>query len=373
MSNTDTGNVNPLDLGNDPNSVESAAADFDKFLQAEIQPRKERNNRSRPSEPQPKADEAPDTDTDDDGKAHEDADDDRDPILDNVPDDEDDDKDKKDEDADDGQPDDEEDDDADEDELWDREIELEVNGEPAKLKVSELAAGYMKDADYRQKTARLTEERTEVEEYAAEVVQERTHYQSTLQTWIDMTAALMPSQEDWAALEKADPNLFIQTQRQWSAVISKVEEAKALQTEISEREAAQAERNRKAFIEKEDEALRLKVPALANPKKAKAFSDVIMSYAKEVGYTPQELAENAIDHRNVLTLYKAAKYDEIQRSRKAGQRPPKKAPAQVPSNTPRSIGKRPNNNRALRNADRRAAETGSVGDAALAFTQMLRS
>jgi len=377
--------ANPLDAGSNANSVESAAEGFTEMLQEEAKPSRSessKNRSARRSEPEEDdrmfadADtDAPGPDDDEDGHAD---DDDADPFLtDNGDkpdeDEEGDDDADKDEEADDEA--DEKDEDDEDDEIdMDAEIPVTVAGEVQNVKMSELTACYSREADYRQKTARLSEERAEVEEYAQEAVAERTHYAETLQTFVDLTTALMPSQAEWDSLKKSSPELYIQTREQWDALQTKVNEAEAERQAIAEREAADADREWKKFVNQENAKLQEKIPALANPKRAKEFQDKIFKYAKDAGFTREELLQNGVDHRNVITLYKAAKYDEIMQSRKSGQRSPKKAPKQgTPSSQPRRLGKKSASNSRLREADRRLSKSGSVDDAALSFTALLNS
>lgn len=370
--------VNPLDSGNDAHSVESAASDFTRMLEDEARPRQKsepsRNNRSRPSEPsegdEPE-DDVPDAAHDEDGQDPDDGD----PILDgdagDEPEEADEDADADKDEEDESEPDDEDDDDDDD---LEKEYEITVNGEIVKAPLKEILAGYSREADYRQKTALLADERREVEEFAQATVAERQKYDSTLQTWIDLTAALEPSKEDWDRIKAADPNLYIQTKEQWDGVAAKVAEARAERDRVAAQAAEDEARNYAAYVKSQNEALAKAVPALANPKKAKAFREAIFTYGKAAGYTEDELMAGAVDARDVLTLYKAARYDEIVRSRKAGQRPARTAPKPSVSSRPRNVSKNGNSQgrRAARDADRRLARSGSVDDAAMAFTEMLK-
>lgn len=365
--------ANPLAQGSNANSVESAAAEFDRLFEdtepETVNPTPQRQApRSRSSEPA----EAPDADQDDDEDSQApDGQIEGDPILDGEIDTADEDE-EADEEAEEGEEDEDEDADEDEDEIdLDREVEVTVNGQAQRVKLSEALAGYSRDADYRQKTAKLAEERREVEEYAQEVVQERQQYAETLQTWVDMTEALKPSQAEWDALERTDPKTFIAVQKQWSEIDKKVEEAKAEQTKLVERQAQEEARRYRQYVEEENQRLYERVPQLANPKKANEFRSLILNYGKAAGYSEQELMQGAVDHRDVLTLYKAARYDEIVKSRKTGQRPGKKAPKQATSSQPRSIGRPGASEKTRRAAERRLAQSGSVEDAATAFTAML--
>lgn len=377
-------NANPLDAGSDATTVESAATAFTEMLNSEAEPRKKSESsgkvRAEPSG-QSDDDNAPDDGPEGDkGHAPEPVDEflsgerdiPEDDGNDNANEDEDDEDANAETDNDDENVDDDNEDNDDDDLDLDREIEVNVAGETQKVKLAEVIAGYSREADYRQKTARLSEERDEVFAYAEEVVQERTHYAETLDTFVSMTEALQPSKEEWEALRKANPDLYIQTKEQWDQISAKVNEAKAEQAKIAEREAKDAVRQRNEFTRKENAKLLERIPALANPKKAKEFRSIIFKYGKDAGYTEQELLTGAVDHRDVITLYKAAKYDEIIRSRKAGQRPGKKEPKNIPSSRPRSLSKNAGKNRTAKNADARLARSGSVDDAAMAFTEFLR-
>ena len=63
------------------------------------------------------------------------------------------------------------DDQAEDGEQDDPEEEWEAGGQKYKVKKSELRSGYMKDADYRRKTAEVAEQRRQVEAFAQQVVQ----------------------------------------------------------------------------------------------------------------------------------------------------------------------------------------------------------
>lgn len=380
MSGSPIANANPLDAGANANSVESAAVEFDRMF-ADTEPtevnREGKTTKigSRPSEPRrarrdddEDAGDAPDPD-DEDGHSPEG---DIDPILGNIPDPKPGDADDEDE----GEEDDADSDDEDDsDDDLDTEFDVTVAGEVKKVPLKEIIAGYSREADYRVKTAALAEERRELEEYANETVQERQTYSETLQTWIDYTAALEPSQTDWETLRKANPDLYITTKEQWDGIRVKVNEAKAEMAKLVARQEKDATRARNQFVRDENVKLAQAVPALANPKKAKAFRETIFTYAKRAGYSEDEILTGAVDHRDVLTLYKAARYDEIMRSRKTGQRsgsgrPELKTSA---SSKPRNISKSSGNRSQVRDAERRLARTGSVNDAAMAFTAMLKN
>lgn len=380
---------NPLDTGNDANSVESAAAEFTRILEEETpgkgsrrtQVAKASARRSEPSEDEPDErradpdeDDAPDTGRSDDSQRREEPDE-RDPILDADPHAPEDDEGEPGEDDDDegerGQADD--DTEFDIAEHLDRDIEVMVNGEPVTVKLKEALAGYSREADYRQKTTRLSEERDEVEEFAETVVAKAQNYDAQLQVFIDLAKAFEPTPEEWNKIKASSPEAYIQTKEQWDAVQANVAKAKAERERLAAEQAEIGNRNYEGYVRRENAELFKKVPALTNPKKADEFRKKVAKYAQKTGYTREEIMGTA-DHRNLITLYKAARFDEIVASRKSGQRPAKE-PRQSSTTRPRSVRRErgdSGNPSRVRDAERRLARSGSVEDAASAFTEMLK-
>jgi hypothetical protein len=388
--NDATGAVNPLDTGTDPNSIEASAADFDRMLEAETEPKGRSRRESEPEKSASRqADHAPKgaagRDPVPDDEPRPDPEDDlfADPILGDAP------PPKKGDDTegeDDGT---EGDDNAEGDEdnegdapeidpeaLMEHEFEVKVAGETLKVPFKELLSGYSREADYRQKTARLSEEQAEVEEFANTVVSQRKHYDAQLQSFTEMAKAFEPSQQEWDALKAQNPQLYIQTREQWDSMNKKVAEAQAERDRIAQEAAEQQTREYRQYVRSQNQKLVEAVPVLSDPKKASEFRGKLFSYGRKAGYTDEELRTGLVDHRDILTMYKAARYDEIVENRKNAGKPKGKGkgPRPSPSEQPRTIARRPGTNlTSLRKAERQLARTGSVEDAAGAFAEMIKS
>jgi hypothetical protein len=363
---------NPLDAGNNANSVESAASGFDRIF-GDVEPT-EANREPREPKPKAKRSDPPEGDgrdpahEDDDGQGPSDPSDLLDdPILDGSADpDPDDEEDEKDPDA--------EDDDEDEGDEFDREFDVTVAGKVEKVPLKELISGYSREADYRRKTASLAEERREVEEFAVETVEQRRTHDAAIVEWQERLKALEPSQEDWDAIEKSDPATALQLRKQWEGLGKLSEAAKAERQRLADQEAALQQREYVKYVRSEDQKLFEAVPALANPKRAQEFRATVLSYGEKAGYSKEELLAGAVDHRAVITLYKAARFDQIQAARK-GTGKKGGAPKPNPGNSrPRNISRAngAGNERQVRDAEKRLARSGSVEDAALMFTNLIR-
>lgn len=368
---------NPL-AGDGATSVERAADAFTDMLAAETDPPRRRERAEAREEPRRKRDEDDrDPGDGDDGQtSDEEADDEtddplKDEFLDAEPakDDGDDEKDEADEDDEEG----DEDDDEGEDE--DPEHEVTVNGKVEKVKQSELIAGYSREADYRQKTQALAKDALEVREYAEKVVEVRKAHDTALQQATDLLNSIIPSQEEMNALKAKDPNAFIQMQEYWSEVLGKVRGLHSERERLAQEEGTATQKGNSTYAAEESRKLIERMPVLADAKKADEFRGRILAYGKRNGYTEEELRKGAVDHRDIITLYKAARYDEIVASRKGNAKPGRKGPKDVASTRPRNIGKGRNRSdgRALSKADRALARSGKVEDAAMAFTGLIQN
>lgn len=396
------GNANPseqLFAGSGATVTEGAAESFTRFLEDEA----EATNPRPPKAPKPaKAPEPkggaeengfgqdpdarqPDAERDEGPDDDDEADDPlRDPILDDHDDEPEPKKGKEDGDADDDTDADDEgtdtEDDTDEDEGDDPEFDVTVNGEVQKVKQSELIAGYSREADYRQKTQALSAEREEIDTYATQVVETQKRYEAGIEMYGDLIKAVMPTEAEWEALKKANPEAYITAQEQWGKFIGAMETSKAERDKLAADKAEENTRAHNAYIKAENKKLLEVLPQLGNPKVAKQFSAKIFAYGKRMGYAPEEMTAGLINHRDVQTAYYAARYLEIQDSRKAnqgkGNSKPKPRTAEVNS-SPRPIAspkarRQARNSQEQRRADARLERSGSMQDAAGAFSAMFR-
>jgi hypothetical protein len=383
-SGISTGNDNPLSQESNPNSVETAAADFSAMLADEGAPapkRRERDEKPAARSPAPADDTGARTErqpseerTGADDEA-DDGNDAADPILDDTPPDGEDDQDNEDGDEADDQDDaddqdEDEEDDQPEDKILQAKVKIQVNGVESEVTVQEARDGYMRQADYTQGTERNAREYEEVVSYATETVQARQRADQTLEAANALIEALQPSKEDWDALRAGDPKAYIAAQEHWNGLQEKARQILASKQQLAQDGQKDTTTRTAKYYQDQEAALLKAVPALRNEKKAEAFRATIKEYGLKAGYTEEELIKGAVDHRDLLTLYKAAQYDKTRASiSAAGKRAGKSEPKAAPTGRPRVPNKARN---AGRNADRRLARTGSVHDAAESFAAMIR-
>ena len=203
----------------------------------------------------------------------------------------------------------------------DPEYEWEAGGQTFKVKQSELRAGYMKDADYRRKTAEVAEQRRQVEQVAQQVQQQRQMYATQLDVYLgSLHKELVGSQPDPKLIED-DPQEFMRQQAAYNTRAQQFQQAMQYRQAVAAHQQQDEQRALAETIEQENRLLLDKMPELREEKtRTAAFSDVA-KFLSGLGYSPEELNQ-LTDHRALMVAMKAAKYDQLQAAKAKQAKPP---------------------------------------------------
>jgi len=199
--------------------------------------------------------------------------------------------------------------------------EWEAGGQRYKVKKSELRAGYMKDADYRAKTAKVTEQKQHLDAFAAHLQQERQQGVNLLGGMIaTLQQELIGSQPD-ARLIDSDPQEYMRQQVLHGERVQKLQQAighrQALQQQYAATEAQRAQiRHRESA-----EHLVSAIPEWRNPTvRAKELEELGNALVAR-GFSAEEVTSTT-DHRIVLLARDAAKWQQLQAARAKTAKPP---------------------------------------------------
>jgi len=133
------------------------------------------------------------------------------------------------------------------------------------------------------------------------------------------------------------------------------------QQRIAQQQQAEQQATLQNHLRQESEKLVSLIPELATPQ-GDAVRKQIRDYAKSVGWTDQELS-SVYDSRAVHTLYKAMKYEQLQKSKPELNKKLQSAPKMMRSGTSAP----PTRSAQDKQVMQRLRETGKVTDAAKAF------
>lgn len=242
-----------------------------------------------------------------------------------------------------------------------------VGGEEVEVELDELINGYQRSKDYTQKSQALAEQRKAIEaerQHLEQVKQERQAYAQKLQA-LDSFLSQQNKGEDLEVLKETDPigyavKVAEQSQREKQLAVVRAE-----QQRIAQQQQAEQQQALQNHLKSESEKLASVIPELATPK-GDAIRKEIREYAKSVGWSDQELA-SVYDHRAVLTLYKAMKFEQLQKGKPETLKKVQQAPKMLKAGTSTPDTKSAQEKQVMQ----RLRQSGKVRDAAKAFERFL--
>ena len=244
---------------------------------------------------------------------------------------------------------------------------VKASGEEVEVELDELIKGYQQGTDYTKKSQALAEQRKAIEAergHLEQVKQERQAYAQKLQA-LDSFLSQQNQGVDLDVLKETDPIGYAvavaeQSQREKQLAVVRNE-----QQRIAQQQQAEQQASLQNHLRNESEKLVSLIPELATPQ-GDAVRKQIRDYAKSVGWTDQELS-SVYDSRAVNTLYKAMKYEQLQKSKPELNKKLLAAPKMMRSGTSVPQAKSSQDKQAMQ----RLRETGKVSDAARAFERFL--
>jgi hypothetical protein len=244
---------------------------------------------------------------------------------------------------------------------------VKASGEEVEVELDELIKGYQQGTDYTKKSQALAEQRKAIEAergHLEQVKQERQAYAQKLQA-LDSFLTQQNRGVDLDVLKETDPIGYAvavaeQSQREKQLAVVRNE-----QQRIAQQQQAEQQATLQNHLRQESEKLVSLIPELATPQ-GDAVRKQIRDYAKSVGWTDQELS-SVYDSRAVHTLYKAMKYEQLQKSKPELNKKLQSAPKMMRSGTSAP----PTRSAQDKQVMQRLRETGKVSDAARAFERFL--
>lgn len=199
-----------------------------------------------------------------------------------------------------------------------------------KLKKSELRAGYMKDADYRQKTAEAAEAKREARAIAERVQQERSHYADRLDVFLgEMQRELIGDQAALAELARTDPAEWVAQNAAVQQKAQRFQQAIQERQAIAGRQTAEQQAQQAEYVSKERDALFTKLPEWKDAKVRETEQTGIAQFLMDNGYTAEDLA-GLQDHRAMLLVRMAWKAEVAEKARASAKtKLAQKQPSQV--------------------------------------------
>ena len=242
-------------------------------------------------------------------------------------------------------------------------FKVKAAGEEIEVDQDELIKGYQQGVDYTKKSQALAEQRKALDaerQHLDHVKQERQAYAQKLKA-LDSFLSQQNRGVDLDVLKETDPIGYAvavaeQSQREKQLAVVRNE-----QQRIAQQQQAEQQASLQAHLRTESEKLVSLIPELATPQ-GDAVRKQIRDYAKSVGWTDQELS-SVYDSRAVVSLYKAMKYEQLQKSKPELNKKLQSAPKMMRSGSSAPVTRNSQDKQVMQ----RLRETGKVADAAKAF------
>ena len=253
-----------------------------------------------------------------------------------------------------------------------------VNGAEQEVSLDELMKGYSRQSDYTRKTQEVSEQRKEFDAMKQNMAQEYQQIQAERQQYTQALQSLMEgsmagidqfANVDWEVLKETDPIEYVTRKEEFREAQEKVQNLQREQHMAQQRHHAQSQHEHRQMLQQETTALVTALPEWGDSSKQPDIAKNIRSYATENGFTKEEL-DSLVDHRSILVLLKAQKYDQLQNSDVRGKKL-KNKPRVIRSGTGGSKKSDSKSQRAVKM--KRLQSTGHVDDAASILEDMFNS
>lgn len=188
---------------------------------------------------------------------------------------------------------------------------VKIDGKEERVTLKEALAGYQRNADYTRKTQEVAEGRKVLDAELAGARQQRTEYASVLtalQAHLG-TADKERTEPEWNTLRASDPTKYA---TEWADFQRRDQQRNAIKAEQDRLVGEQKNENTKVFrtyLDGERTKLQAALPVLKDPVKGPEEIKALRKFAGETfGYSEAEL-EQAYDHRLLLIVNMARKWD----------------------------------------------------------------
>ena len=197
-----------------------------------------------------------------------------------------------------------------------------VDGEEHEVTFDELLKGYSRQSDYTKKTQQLSSERKQLEDLQLRYNSELSQIQAERKQYVDSLKQMSSDASgpldkfaniNWQSLRDSDPIEYVTKREEFRESQEKVQAIKMEQQQAQQKQAEDSKNMRLKVLQEEHAKLSEVLPEWKDPSAQKQLASKIRNYATSQGFSEEEVA-SLIDHRSLLVLLKASKYDALEKS-----------------------------------------------------------
>tara|TARA_R100001463_G_scaffold25735_6_gene60776 strand:- start:214 stop:1230 length:1017 start_codon:yes stop_codon:yes gene_type:complete len=212
---------------------------------------------------------------------------------------------------------------------------VKIGDQELEVTLDEALKGYQRESDYTKKTQDLGNQRREIETQQDSLRKEleavknsRSQYEQQL---TELTKHLNQDNNiDWETLYQENPAEYVKLKADDDKRKEALQLAQLEQQRINEEKRKEQEKVYNNYLVKERQILAEKMPVYADKEKGPQLLEKLTNFALEQGYTQKEISM-MVDHRAVLLLADAYRYNQIKKTKLANKKV-KTTPRNITSN-----------------------------------------
>ena len=212
---------------------------------------------------------------------------------------------------------------------------VKIGDQELKVTLDEALKGYQRESDYTKKTQDLGDQRRELQSQRDTLNKEldavknsRTQYEQQL---TELSRQLNQTNNiDWENLYRENPAEYVRLKAEDDKRKETLQVAQQEQQRIQQEKRSEQEKIYQDYLVKERQILSEKMPVYADKEKGPELVKKLTNFAIENGYSEQEIAM-MVDHRAILLLADAYRYNQIKKSKLANKKV-KSKPKTITSN-----------------------------------------
>jgi hypothetical protein len=245
---------------------------------------------------------------------------------------------------------------------------VKAAGEEKEVTLDELVTSYQLGSDYTKKTQEIAEQRKVIDQEAKAIIearQVRDDYSQRLKAVEEFLVGSNSSQEDLTTMKENDPIGYAVKVAEMTEKKDQLQQVQAEQQRIAQQQQSDRSAQMQQYVEGEAQKLTQSLPEFSGTK-GEQIRNEIRNYGKKAGFTDEELSQ-VYDHRYVLMLYKAEKYDKLM----AGKAGVKKKVANAPKMIKGGAKVKQNVTDKQKKLQQRLIKSGDARDAASIFENLM--
>jgi len=237
---------------------------------------------------------------------------------------------------------------------------VKVDGEQREVTLEDLKRSYSGQAYISKGMNEAAQQKKEAEQVYQALLNERaqaSNLLNQLQSGQIMQAPMPPSRE----LFNNDPIGYMEAKMNYEEAAAAYNNQQAMIGQMEQSQSHQMEAARQVYLKEQMQHLAQAIPEFSDAKSAAKLKEDLLDYGARVGFSDSEIAE-VVDHRALVVLQKAMKYDQIVNGKSKADQKVKGARPVVKPGAKRTG--RTGKAKARQSAANRMTKTGSIDDVA---------